>query len=469
MSYKKRAFQKIEITTDREKKNRIERAERNFQFFAQYYLPHIFSRPFAPFQLEIIEYLSNPEMKRVVIAAPRQHGKTSLVYVGYILWAALFKKHLYMVTIGASEERAKEALENILMELEENPRIAEDFGEDIARRTRADRIELTNGVLIISKGAGQRLRGLLRGGRRPDLILLDDIESEEHAYSKSLRDKLKRWFYRAVMGLSKDAKVFVIGTIIHYDSLLNELLEKGKQLGWFARKYRAIEDGKPLHPYLWTIEELEKKKKEIGSMAFASEYMNEPLSDEDRMFREEWIQYYEPHEVGNLKIKVMAIDPATGKSRGDYSAIVVVGKDENGIIYVLDAVAGRTSDLKFIETIIDRYQMWKPHSILFEEVAFQEIYKNMLMREASRKGIHLPIRPVKPRASKEMRIQKLSPLIENGLIRFRKNQKLLIEQLLMFPKGDHDDLPDALAYAVDGLSMQGTGKILTIKRYLRLP
>ena len=469
MSYKKRAFQKIEITTDREKKNRIERAERDFQFFARYYLPHIFSKPFAPFQLEIISYLSDTDMKRVVIAAPRQHGKTSLVYVGYILWAALFKKHLYMVTIGASEERAKEALENILMELEENPRIAEDFGEDIARRTRADRIELNNGVLIISKGAGQRLRGLLRGGRRPDLILLDDIESEEHAYSKSLRDKLKRWFYRAVMGLSKDAKVFVIGTIIHYDSLLNELLEKGKQLGWFARKYRAIEDGKPLHPYLWTIEELEKKKKEIGSMAFASEYMNEPLSDEDRMFREEWIQYYEPHEVGNLKIKVMAIDPATGKSRGDYSAIVVVGKDENGIIYVLDAVAGRTSDLKFIETIIDRYQMWKPHSILFEEVAFQEIYKNMLMREASKRGIHLPIRPVKPRASKEMRIQKLSPLIENGLIRFRKNQKLLIEQLLMFPKGDHDDLPDALAYAVDGLSMQGTGKILTIKRYLRLP
>ena len=145
----------------------------------------------------------------------------------------------------------------------------------------------------------------------------------------------------------------------------------------------------------------------------------------------------------------MAVDPATGKKTGDYSAIVVVGKDkETGILYVLDAFGEKISDLKLIDKIIEKYLAFKPRRIIFEEVVFQEIYKNQVMREASKRGIHLPIKGVKPKVSKEVRIQKLSPLIENGLLRFKKNQKLLIDQLIMFPKGDHDDLPDALEMAV---------------------
>ena len=70
------------------------------------------------------------------------------------------------------------------------------------------------------------------------------------------------------------------------------------------------------------------------------------------------------------------------------------------------------------------------------------------MREASKQGVHLPIKPVKSNAPKEIRIKSLEPLIENGLILFKENQKLLLEQLEEFPKGAHDDLPDALAYAV---------------------
>jgi predicted phage terminase large subunit-like protein len=69
------------------------------------------------------------------------------------------------------------------------------------------------------------------------------------------------------------------------------------------------------------------------------------------------------------------------------------------------------------------------------------------MREASKQGVHLPIKPVKSNAPKEVRIKSLEPLIENGLILFKENQTRLLKQLEEFPKG-HDDLPDALAYAI---------------------
>jgi len=145
----------------------------------------------------------------------------------------------------------------------------------------------------------------------------------------------------------------------------------------------------------------------------------------------------------------MAVDPATGKKDGDYSAIVTVGKDWNtGLYYVLDAYGERISDLKFVEKLIEKYELYKPKKIIFEAQIFQENYKNTIMREASRLGVHLPIKPVKANAPKEVRIKSLEAMIESGLILFKENQKLLLKQLEEFPKGKNDDLPDALAYAI---------------------
>jgi len=167
------------------------------------------------------------------------------------------------------------------------------------------------------------------------------------------------------------------------------------------------------------------------------------------IFKPHWFQYYDITEIWGKKLDiVMGVDPATGKKDGDYSAIVTVGKDmSTGLYYVLDVFGEKISDLKFANKIIEKYQIYKPRKIIFEAQIFQELYKNTVMREASKQGIHLPIKPVKTNVPKEIRIKALSPLIENGLILFKENQKLLIDALEEFPKGK-DDIPDALAYAV---------------------
>ena len=450
MSYKSVAIQRvIKDVKDSEDKRK---GQEDFVYFCQHYLPHVFRKPFAEFQLEIVRYLQDNEMKRVVIAAPREHGKTSLVFLGYVLWSALYNKHKYILVIASSEEQAKEQLFNIKLEIENNHRIAEDFGELKTEVWSSNRLQLANGTYIVARGAGSSIRGLVKRGLRPDLIILDDIEKDIHKESATMRKKLKEWFYKAVMGISKDAKVFVIGTILHYDSLLNELIEKGQELGWFAKKYKAVEDGKPLHPYLWSLEELERKRQEIGSIAFASEYLNEPISAEDKIFKEEWISYYdEKPELDKLDICV-GVDPATGKAHGDYTAVVVVGKDKRtGVIYTLYTYNKHASPTELIDTLVDIYRQFRPRLILFEEVAFQEVYKKYILQEASRQSIHLPVKGIKPRGNKEIRAQKIAPLIENGLLKFKKEHKELVQQLKEFPLSAHDDLVDALVYAVEGL------------------
>ena len=59
------------------------------------------------------------------------------------------------------------------------------------------------------------------------------------------------------------------------------------------------------------------------------------------------------------------------------------------------------------------------------------------------------LKEVVPRGKKEDRIQILEPLFETGYLRIKRCHRLLLEQLLTFPNGEHDDLPDALASCVD--------------------
>ncbi|GAB6075704.1 phage terminase large subunit [Desulfurobacterium crinifex] len=507
MSYKLEAFDRAIQKTkkelpkaDPEKKKRIEKAKNDFWFFCHYYLSHKFFSEPAPYQKilleifnkravtpEMVEELKNwtdPEdwkylrpvkgIKGIINIEPRGHGKTTRAEA-YLLWNALFAKHKNIMVVAASKEAAEEILENIKLEVEENERIYEDFGEVEGSVWKSDRIKFKNGVNISGKGIDGRLRGSRKGAVRPDLILCDDLLKDEAAESATLREKIYRRFKRAVLPMAdRDAFLIFTNTVLHHDDLPSRLLreyENGDFPDWFAVKFKAIiktdKGEKALWESYWSLDRLYDKKRKIGSIAFATEYLNEPLSEEDMVFKPDWIQYYEPSEItdklskGKLEI-VMAVDPATGKKTGDYSAIVTVGKDkETGIIYVLDAFGEKISDLKLINKIIEKYLAFRPKRIIFEEVVFQEIYKNQVMREASKKGIHLPVKGIKPKVNKEMRIQKLAPLVENGLIRFKKNQKLLIDQLVEFPKGAHDDLPDALVYTIDALEKKtGTSKFI---------
>ncbi len=481
----KKALEKVDINIDTKKSERLKKAKEDFWFFCYYYLPHYFNTKPAEYHKILVDIINkekvskehinqlktyvNPKyhdllkpidkLEAVVDVEPREHAKSTRMSLAYPLWRVLTGKSKFILLISASQEMANLFLENIKAEIEENERILEDFGELKGDKWKTDFIVLKNDTAIVSKGAGSSMRGIRYKENRPDLIIADDIMKDDLVNSPTQRDKLDRWFRRVVMALGKDAFIVVVNTIFHNDDLPSRLLneiEEEKLKNWLGVRFSAVlPNGKPLWEGRWTLKDLEKKKQALGSIAFSTEYMNEPISEEDMIFKKEWIEYYQFSDIANKNLEIItAIDPATGKAKGDYSAIITVGKDKDaGIYYVLDAYADKISDLKLIEKIIEKYQAFKPKAIIFETVAFQEIYKNQVMRETSKRGIHLPIKPIKPKVQKEVRIQKLSPLIENGLIKFKQNQKLLIEQLLEFPKGSHDDLIDALEMAISGFEV----------------
>jgi len=479
---------------DPEKEARIRRATADFAFFCQYYLKEAFPIPFAAYQKIIIDIINkqaitkahlrslkkfikkdrhiylraSQRLEGILDIEPRDHGKTTRMSQALPLWLALTRASVFPVVVGASREAATNFIDSIKLELENNDRILEDFGDLKGHTWKKNKITLKNGNAIAAVGASEAIRGIKDKYRRPTHIICDDLLKDKDVESRSLRETLYRWFKRVIMNLGKGALIIVVNTIMHPDDLPSRLLEEikdGKLKNWVGFRFSATTpEGKPLWPQRWSLADLAKKKRELGASIYATEWDNEPIAEEEKKFKKEWFRYFELGDVNLLSLrKAMAIDPATGKETGDYSAIVTVGFDGSGMLYVLDAEGAKISDLKLINRIIDKYRLWQPEKILFEIQTFQEIYKNQLLREALKQGVVLPVTGIKHTSDKKFRISKLSPLIEAGTILFRKEQTLLLTQLENFPK-DHDDLPDALEMAVSALISAGPVKYETVER-----
>jgi hypothetical protein len=413
------------------------------------------------------------------------------------LWAICTRRKRFIVILSSSSAIAEGFLASIARELEENALLRRDFGELVGREKWTDRDILTStGIRVSARGVDSSLRGMRSFESRPDLIICDDLEDEETVLNPQNREKLKNWFFGSVLNLLGPAgDVFVIGTVLHHDSLLSLLLK-----AWRGSRYQALSpEGEALWPdyydreRLLRIKEGDGQKEGIGTLAFECEYQNNPISPEEQLFRPEWIRYYQPEELRGELLVVTAIDPSLGKGTGDYSALVTVGQ-QGGRIFVLEAELARRSPRETIESAVRNFRRWSanppnchserseesksetlhsaqgdglsnpgitPHflCLAIETNTFQVVLKDMLEEASRKQGLFIPIRAVKNFSDKVARISSLSPLVESGSILFGQGQKALIDQLIQFPRGAHDDGPDALEMAVRMLRRHGEPRV----------
>lgn len=437
---------------------------------------------------DIQEFILNGIPDKLADAAPRGNAKSTIVSLALPIWAGLFAHKKYILLISDTASQANDFLQNIRSEFEDNYLLQEDFGGVEGVVWTNSNIILTNGVRIQALGTGKRVRGRKHKEHRPDLIICDDLENDENVMSPDQRKKNEGWYFRALSKAGDEhTDIFYVGTILHYDSLLSKLL---KNPIYKTKKYQAViswstsplwdewekiivdlenpnrmVDAKTffeLHneemlagtEVLWPEKEnyydLMIQRIADGPAAFSSEKQNEPLSDDDRRFHPDWIRYYEDSEVEGKNLFVVgACDPSMGKTGGDYSAILTIGSDSNGIIYVLDAdIAKRHPDI-ITKDILYKHTDYSYKIFGVEENQFQEYFKDTLIKESA--VIHkspMPIRGIKSHSDKILRIQSLQPDIKGGRVRFRRDQQKLIEQLVNFPSADHDDGPDALELAI---------------------
>src|SRR5690625_7924088 len=70
-------------------------------------------------------------------------------------------------------------------------------------------------IKVEAKGLGTQTRGLRHGSTRPDLFILDDLESDESTSTAEQIEKAKAWFNDSMVpALAKGGTVIYLGTIL---------------------------------------------------------------------------------------------------------------------------------------------------------------------------------------------------------------------------------------------------------------
>lgn len=451
---------------------------------------------------ELLQDVADNKVKRISWSMPRGHGKSMMLSNVFPAYCIVYQLKRFILIISEAEAQSQKFSEWINDQLKNNAKLRWVYGDNIAPNKKLghkDNVEMfDNGYTMVqSAGMGKRLRGIRYKSFRPDCVIGDDCESQQNTNTLELRQKNIEFWNKVIMPIGTPDTSFVyMGTLVHPNSLLTHIHERADFKGkiysaivshperadlWeeFENIYRdnenpdRLEDAVAFYEAnkkemdegaqtLWESRfpyyKLMMEKVNIGSRAFSSEFLNVGFDDEDAVFKESYIQYFDDKDLFDqfnrpLRLDVYTFwDIAVGKNaRSDYNAIVTIGRDNRtGIIYVLDAWAKKCPMHEALEVMFDKIVQWKPKVAGVETIQAQhEMYRQLQAMVTKRGVYHTKVKAVMPRGKKETRIESLEPIVENGAIRFRKSQRLLLEMLIQFGSHDHDDLPDALASVVN--------------------
>lgn len=149
----------------------------------------------------------------------------------------------------------------------------------------------------------------------------------------------------------------------------------------------------------------------------------------------------------------LAWDPSKGTDAkwGDFSAIALLVRTTDGQLYA-DAWLGKWHVEEGIDQLLDLCREIKPDGVAIETNQFQQLIAVLLRKRCVELGIVTPpVFEIVNRVDKDVRIRRLGAYLSDGSLRLvggRTGTRLLSEQLMVFPNGEHDDGPDALEMAL---------------------
>lgn len=154
------------------------------------------------------------------------------------------------------------------------------------------------------------------------------------------------------------------------------------------------------------------------------------------------------------------------KENADYTAIVTVGVDDAGRVWIVDAERKRVGFRDALTFIKEKAARWRPDAIAVEAVQYQAAVVEELLRSTD-----LPVYKVRPDKDKLTRAQGLITRYENGLVWHSESlPRYFVEEVLSFgPDAEHDDLVDAAVYAYMQTGDYGKTRFLYVDETNRTP
>lgn len=251
------------------------RGQKDVEYFLRHYMPETFFNSFTAGQRAIIEGIVEAVRHRAwqAVAAERGGGKTSIVKGVAGVWGLAYGFVEFLVIVAATGTEAKSRLRDIKTEFQFNDRLAGDFPEicvpirALEGATQRQRTQTVNGVptqmefgadhvifptvagsaasgsVIQVYGAESSIRGAVVGGKRPDLAILDDIETDLSVLSPDDTKKRRNLVEKSVVGLAGPGRRIGLCypcTIIRKDCLADEFTDRTRKPAWHGIRHKLL-------------------------------------------------------------------------------------------------------------------------------------------------------------------------------------------------------------------------------------
>lgn len=417
--------------------------------------------------------------KRVAIAAPRGHAKSTAITKSYTLAAVLFRDRQFGLVISDTYKQAVLFLGEIKRELVANEDLKQLFGIKGFITDREDDIvvECDDGHMfrLMALGSEQKVRGLLWNGKRPDFIVGDDLENDEIVMNPDRREKFRNWINNALLPcMSERGIVRFVGTILHMDSMLNRLMPNDRSKntihsdlksatskpvnGWMSVRYAADreEDNVVLWPGKWTkkrLNELFQMAKDQGNPeGYFQEYRNRPIDPTNSFFKKDDFLEFDDMDYERdwtYAPVYLSCDLAlTTKERRDWCAFGIVSVDQNGQVFLRHVIKERMDSKDIVDTICRLQERFKFTTMLIGKGALEKSIGPFLRDEIRRRGKFLHLEAIPETIDKRMRAQPIRGRMRAGGVKFHKRARwygAFEQEMLEFDRGTHDDQVDMMS------------------------
>lgn len=461
----KQALEKIITGT---KEERLFLCEQSFGLFALYYFSDYFKYALAPYHYDMAQDLHDlidGKVREVGWIMYRESAKTTFAKL-FIIWLIAYRKKKYINVDSFDKENAERILFDVAFELTNNARINADYPTLFSKKRAIDEIKQNrinnfvteNGIRVEAHSTQESVRGRIHLNQRPDILILDDIETnktkDSEAYTKQVRDHISE----AMAGMSPDGVMLYLGNYITEYGNVQHLIDRAvTDHKLRIRNVPVIIDGKPAWEakYAMTDEEAERtgkvsiedKQRQLGSLVFSYEMMNKPIDEMLAEFKKEYALFATEDEVKKLETNCyITIDSAVSeKDSADYTGVTINRVSLENKWYV-KTYRLKVNSKELIEHLFYLKKEYNPMFIGLEETSFTMAIQPFIEEEMRKRSNFFTITPVKHKGiNKETRIRGLIPRWESKSIFLLGDNTELLDEMRTFPNGQFDDVLDSLS------------------------
>lgn len=475
---------------------------RHTRIYAEIMFPEHFYREFDKPYDELFDAFDDPSIMKLVLGGPRGVGKSTVGGLVLPSKKLLFHESHFTIPTSATATLATDQSETLKHEFKTNPQIATFFpnfkiGVD-AKEQWTIISEDADGQpyyqMVRPRSAGQQVRGQKFIKYRPDLLLPDDLEKKEESLSDEQREKLKEWFYSDyVLSVNRDSsswKICYLGTLLHEDALLQELMDDPTwttiKLPLCNEQYESLfpnyiptedvpqEDGTVIQGTKGMAEEYRQK----GRLdTFHMEYMVEPQSGKDALFQQKMFKYWGQDEKDDIKTtltelimsphteSVVIVDPAKSvtKTSAETAITGIIVDYKRHALFVADIVHGKMHPNEQYDATFKMIKDLRCNVVGLEKTGLEEFITYPFRNEMARRGVNVQLIELKARGGQnigrgEGKLRRiaggLGPFYRRGEVYHNRTVCGGLEiQLLGFPKSKRKDIMDSFAYIAEILEL----------------